>query len=70
MSDGREERDREFEGLLAASRVPVDAAERAALRSAYDTLCDLAARVRAPGRTWSAKPMASFAPTPRTGGRR
>ena len=64
MSD----RDTEFEGLLAASGVPVSDAERAELRKAYDTLCDLADRVRRPGRDWTVKPMPSFAATPRDGG--
>ena len=63
MSD----RDREFWGLLAASGVPVSDTERAELRKAYDTLCDLAERVRTPGRDWTAKPMPSFAATPRNG---
>ena len=61
MSD----RDAAFDGLLAASRVPVSETERAELRKAYDTLCDLAERVRAPGRDWTVKPMPSFAATPR-----
>ncbi|MGB0632521.1 MAG: hypothetical protein ACPGRZ_17665 [Alphaproteobacteria bacterium] len=61
MSD----REKEFEGLLAASGVPVSDAERAELRKAYDTLCDLADRVRTPGRNWTVKPMPSFAATPR-----
>ena len=61
-------RDTEFEGLLAASGVPVSDAERAELRKAYDTLCDLADRVRRPGRDWTVKPMPSFAATPRDGG--
>ena len=64
MSD----RDTEFEGLLAASGVPVSDAERAELRKAYATLCDLADRVRRPGRDWTVKPMPSFAATPRDGG--
>ena len=50
------QRDRAFDGLLAASRVPVSEAERAELRRAYDAICDLAARVRRPGRQWTAKP--------------
>lgn len=52
-------RDREFDALLAASRVPVSETERAELRRAYDTICELAARVRRPERQWTAKP--SFA---------
>ena len=64
MDGGNKGRDLEFDGLLAASGVPVDAAERPALRDAYDTLSDLAARVRMPGRPWTVKPMASFAATP------
>lgn len=59
------DRDSEFDGLLAASGVPVSADERAELRKAYDTLCDLAERVRTPGREWTVKPMPSFAATPR-----
>ena len=62
-----ESRDREFGGLLAASGVRVSDAEKAELRRAYDTLCDLAARVRTPGRDWTVKPMPSFAATPRDG---
>ena len=61
-------RDTEFEGLLAASGVPVSDAEWAELRKAYDTLCDLADRVRTPGRDWTVKPMPSFAARPRDGG--
>ena len=60
-------RDAAFEGLLSASGVPVSDAERAELRRAYDTLCDLADRVRRPGRDWTAKPMPSFAAMPRQG---
>ena len=52
-------RDREFDGLLAASRVPVSEAERVELRRAYDAILKLAARVRRPGRQWTVKP--SFA---------
>jgi len=58
-------RNRQFEGLLAASGVPVSEVERDELRKAYDTLCDLADRVRTPGRDWTVKPMPSFAATPR-----
>ena len=66
MRGGDEDaRDTEFEGLLAASGVPVTDAERAELRKAYDTLCDLADRVRTSGRDWTVKPMPSFAATPR-----
>ena len=61
-------RDTEFEGLLAASGVPVSDAEWTELRKAYNTLCDLADRVRTPGRDWTVKPMPSFAATPRDGG--
>ena len=61
-------RDQEFEGLLAASGVPVSDAERAELRKAYDTLCNLATRVRRPGRDWTVKPMPSFAASPRQRG--
>ena len=64
MSVPENGRDGEFDALLAASRVPVTAAERTELRKAYDTLSDLAARVRAPSRGWTAKPMPSFAATP------
>ena len=69
MTSDVERRDREFDGLLAASGVPVSDAERAELRRAYDTLCDLAARVRVPGRDWTVKPMPSFAATPVPKGR-
>ena len=62
-----ESRDHEFGGLLAASGVPVSDAETAELRRAFDTLCNLAARVRTPGRDWTVKPMPSFAATPRHG---
>ena len=64
MANGTSQRDDEFAGLLAASGVPVSDDERAELRKAYDTLCDLADRVRTPGRDWTAKPMPSFAATP------
>ncbi|MAJ93003.1 MAG: hypothetical protein CBC23_013075, partial [Rhodospirillaceae bacterium TMED63] len=64
-----ESRDQEFGGLLAASGVPVSDAETAELRRAFDTLCNLAARVRTPGRDWAGKPMAAFpAAAPRGGG--
>ena len=59
--------DREFDGLLAASGVPVSEDERAELRKAYNTLCELAAAVRRPDRDWTVKPMPSFAATPREG---
>ena len=52
-------RDREFDGLLAASQVPVSEAERVELRRAYDAIRELAARVRRPERQWTVKP--SFA---------
>ena len=64
MVDDTTQQDVEFSGLLAASDVPVSDEERAELRKAYDTLCDLANRVRTPGRDWTAKPMPSFAATP------
>ena len=57
-------RDKDFEGLLVASGVPVSDAERSELRRAYKTLCNLADRVRNPERDWTAKPMPSFASTP------
>ncbi|PPR11995.1 MAG: hypothetical protein CFH41_00028 [Alphaproteobacteria bacterium MarineAlpha11_Bin1] len=59
------DKDREFDGLLAASGVPVSDAERVELRKAYSTLCDLADRVRRSDRDWTAKPMPSFSATPR-----
>ena len=64
MVDNKTRLDVEFAGLLAASGVPVSEEERAELRKAYDTLCDLAKRLRTPGRDWTAKPMPSFAATP------
>ena len=57
-------RDKDFEGLLVASGVPVSDAERSELRRAYETLCNLADRVRNPERDWTTKPMPSFASTP------
>ena len=57
-------RDKDFEGLLVASGVPVSDAERSELRRAYETLCKLADRVRNPERDWTAKPMPSFASSP------
>ena len=57
-------RDKDFEGLLVASGVPVSDSERSELRRAYETLCNLADRVRNPERDWTIKPMPSFAPTP------
>ena len=64
MVANKTQQDVEFAGLLAASGVPVSDEEWAELRKAYDTLCDLANRVRTPGRNWTAKPMPSFAATP------
>ena len=46
-------RDKDFEGLLVASGVPVSDAERSELRRAYETLCNLADRVRNPERDWT-----------------
>tara|TARA_B100001248_G_scaffold234685_1_gene196950 strand:+ start:439 stop:642 length:204 start_codon:yes stop_codon:yes gene_type:complete len=57
-------RDKDFAGLLVASGVPVSDAERSELRRAYETLCNLADRVRNPERDWTTKPMPSFASTP------
>ena len=59
--------DKEFEGLLAASGVPVSEDERIELRKAYKTLCELAAVVRRRDRDWTVKPMPSFVATPREG---
>lgn len=67
MTDEPSDRDAVFEGLIAASGVPVTDAERARLRTAFDTLETLAERVRDPMRDWRVKPMPSFAATPRPG---
>lgn len=69
MTDDKTRRDEAFAGLLAGSGVPVSDAEREELRRAYETLQDLAARVRAHGRSWTVKPMPSFAATPIRGPR-
>ena len=65
MSDSTTEKDAAFDGLMAASGVPVTDEERARLRTAFDTLEALAMRVRDPMRDWRVKPMPSFAATPR-----
>ena len=62
MSDNPADNDALFEGLVAASKVPVSAEERKNLRAAFSSLMDLAAKTRKPGRHWETRPLPYYAP--------
>lgn len=53
-----------FEGLVAASRVPLSAEEKTNLRTAFSSLMDLARRTRKPGRKWDTRPLPYYVPKP------
>jgi hypothetical protein len=53
-----------FEGMIRASGVPVSAAEKKNLRTAYSALIGMAAKARKPGRSWEVRMMPNFTPKP------
>jgi hypothetical protein len=64
MSDNPADNDALFDGLVAASRVPLSDDEKKNLRMAFSSLMDLAAQTRKPGRQWETRPLPSFTPKP------
>lgn len=64
MSDNPADNDALFEGLVAASRVPLSAEEKKNLRTAFSSLMDLAAQTRKSGRQWETRPLPFFVPKP------
>lgn len=64
MNDNPADNDALFEGLVAASRVPVSNEEKKNLRAAFSSLMDLAARTRKPGRRWETRPLPFYSPKP------
>ncbi|MBT5051454.1 MAG: hypothetical protein HOK30_11200 [Rhodospirillaceae bacterium] len=67
MNDSPANNDTLFEGLVAASRVPLSAEEKKNLRAAFSSLMDLAAQTRKPGRPWETRPLPYYTPAPPKG---
>ena len=62
MSNNPADNDALFEGLVAASRVPLSAEEKKNLRTAFASLTVLAERTRKPGRKWETRPLPFYVP--------